>query len=104
MRNSGLDNPSYAYPIPLNLVDEAYNDNRGGENARKLLDSFPNNAPWFLQVNFPGPHAPMDVTPTMTEWYARVAFPPPHANHQIDASTHQTIRRRYSTLVENIDR
>jgi arylsulfatase A-like enzyme len=88
----------------VNLADDAYNDNWVGANALRLIETFPDNAPWFLQVNFPGPHAPMDVTPTMTDWYAGVDFPPPHANDELDAPTHQTIRRRYSALVENIDR
>ena len=103
-KKSPLKPTAYAYTTPVGLVDAAYNDNWVGQNALDLLGSFASTRPWFLQVNFPGPHAPMDITPPMAAWYRGANFPPPVANTQLEPPVHQAIRRNYSAMVENIDR
>ncbi|GMW02308.1 MAG: hypothetical protein AMXMBFR84_34440 [Candidatus Hydrogenedentota bacterium] len=95
---------SYTHTTPIELADDAYNDNWVGQNALALIESFPKEQPWFLQVNFPGPHAPMDITPPMDAWYRDTVFPQPFENTQIEAAMHVAIRRNYSAMVENIDR
>ena len=90
------------YPTPL--PDDAYCDNWIAENGLRLLQGFPPDRPWHLQVNFTGPHEPMDVTERMHARWREVGFPPPHANDQWDAETHQCIRRNYAAMIENIDR
>lgn len=94
----------YAYTEPTTLSDAAYNDNWVAQKGLDVLHDFPKRQPWFLQVNLPGPHEPMDITPAMAEWYKDVAFPGPVDNTQAPAETHTAIRRNYSAMVENIDR
>lgn len=94
----------YAFTEPVDLADEAYNDNWVGRNGLGLIESFPTNQPWFLQANFPGPHPPMDITFSMADWYRGTAFPEPHRNDELSPETHTEIRRNYSAMVENIDR
>ncbi|MEA2062147.1 MAG: sulfatase-like hydrolase/transferase [Gemmatimonadota bacterium] len=90
------------YPTPL--PDDAYCDNWLAKNGLNLMKEFPKNTPWFLQVNFTGPHAPMDITSSMTELYEGVDFPQPNRCTGYDEKKHVEIRRNYSAMVENIDR
>jgi arylsulfatase A-like enzyme len=103
-KRSPLKPVNYAYTTPVALPDDAYNDNWVGRRALDQIDAFAPDRPWFLQVNFPGPHAPMDITPPMAGWYRGTAFPPPVAGTRLAPDVHQAIRRNYSAMVENIDR
>ena len=89
---------------PTTLPDDAYSDNWIGQNGLDLMQRFPEDKPWFLQVNFTGPHDPWDITPGMKEWYKGMGFPPPVANDQFPKTAHDQIRQNYSAMVENIDR
>jgi len=94
--------PDNVHTTPL--PEEAYCDNWLANNGVELLRRFPKDRPWFLQVNFTGPHNPWDITYRMqSRWYG-VGFPPPNSSTQFDASTHSAIRRNYAAMVENIDR
>ena len=84
------------------LPDEAYADNWIARNGLELLRQAPPGKPWFLQVNFNGPHEPMDVTAGMKERWKGVTFPPPHGGPP--GVDHDGIRQNYSAMVENIDR
>ena len=88
---------------PTALPDDAYCDNWIAENGLQLMEKFPENKPWFLMVNFTGPHNPMDITEHMHAWYGGVNFPQPNRNTQFDEDTHVKIRQNYSAMVENID-
>ncbi|GMU90991.1 MAG: arylsulfatase [Candidatus Hydrogenedentota bacterium] len=101
---SGLPINGFSYTKPIELADEAYNDNWVGQNALDLIEDFPKDKPWFLQVNFPGPHNPMDITPTMAPWYKDTKFDQPFKNTQLPPDVHLEIRRNYSAMVDNIDR
>lgn len=119
------------YPTPL--PDDAYCDNWLAGIGLQLMKNVPEGKPWFLQVNFTGPHQPLDITETMKEWYEGVDFPQPndeerrHAPYppdgwdyygEIKKSWHEPnhpgkphtrgqnneVRRNYSAMVENIDR
>ena len=68
-----------------------------------LINSVPVDESWFLQVNFTGPHAPMDITQSMAELYQDEVFPLPD-DDKLPAETHQAIRRNYAAMIENIDR
>lgn len=103
-KNSALPQSNYSYTKPVAIADELYNDNWVGRSALELLESFPKKQPWFLQVNFPGPHAPMDITASMADLYKDTVFSQPVENTQLPAATHLQIRRNYSAMVENIDR
>ncbi len=89
---------------PCPLPDDAYGDNWVGANALKLLQRTPEGKPWFLQVNFPGPHDPWDVTETMKTWYAGTTFPAPHENDRDDPEAVNAVRRNYAAMTTNIDR
>ncbi|MBT3265840.1 sulfatase-like hydrolase/transferase [Candidatus Poribacteria bacterium] len=90
-----------AFPTPLS--DEDYCDNWIGRNGLNLLDAAPSGTPWFLQVNFAGPHNPWDITAGMRHLYAGIQFPPPTPCAAGDARAHQEVRRNYAAMVENID-
>ena len=95
---------NYTGTFPTPLPDEAYGDNWVAEVGLKLLRGFPGDKPWHLQVNFPGPHEPMDITESMAELYRNVEFPQPNGCTQFDTEKHLAIRRNYSAMVENLDR
>ena len=89
---------------PTPLPDWAYCDNWIGDNALELLDRAPAGKPWFLQVNFTGPHNPWDITEKMASWYAGVRFPEPVCAGEAPTAVHQAIRANYAAMIENIDR
>lgn len=89
--------------FPTPLPDEAYCDNWVANNGLKLMRRAPDDKPWFLQVNFTGPHAPWDITESMAELYKGVTFPQPNENTQLSTEAHNRIRQNYSAMVENID-
>lgn len=98
------DFPSGTYPTPL--PDHAYADNFVGRAGLNLLNRASTSEPWFLQVNFPGPHDPWDVTETMHGWYRdpEVLFPePPKKGDEISSEVHQEVCRNYAAMIENID-
>jgi arylsulfatase len=103
MRKAPLKPDGYSYITPVKIPDAAYNDNWVGQNAFNLIENFPKNKPWFLQVNFPGPHSPMDITESMAELYKDKTFVQPVKNDQLPPEIHVAIRRNYSAMVENID-
>ncbi len=107
---------------PTPIGDHAYKDNYTARTGMDLLDGVPDGNPWFLHVNFNGPHPPMDITERMEREYRgpdRVIedFPQPH-NYQGIARVgqmlappspftpehHIRIRQNYAAMIENIDR
>jgi len=99
-RRKGIQDATF----PTSLPEAGYCDNFVGENALTLLRRAPARKPWFLQVNFTGPHDPWDITETMAEWYAGATFAPPLAHTRLAPEAHQRIRRNYAAMIENIDR
>src|SRR6185295_11498635 len=68
-----------ASPVP----DRHYGDNWIARNGLELLERAPQGRPWFLYVNYAGPHPPMDITASMERRFRgpdRVidGFPQPH--------------------------
>ena len=96
----------YKATFPTPLPERAYCDNWIARNGLDLIRAAPVEKPWFLQVNFAGPHEPMDITHRMdTAMRARdPSYPPPTANTQLTPEKHQAIRRNYAAMIENIDR
>ena len=90
--------------FPTPLPEEAYCDNWVAANGLKLMDRFPEGKPWFLQVNFTGPHEPFDITARMERLVRDRDFPQPNRNTQYDAPTHNAVRQNYAAMIENIDR
>ena len=93
----------YANVAPSPLPSAHYADNVVGQQALDHLAAVPADAPWFLMVNFPGPHEPMDVTEEMLSRWEGVDFPLPQARRNDDAALQVEIRRRYAAMLENID-
>lgn len=89
---------------PTPLPDEAYCDNWIAENGLSILREFSKGQPWFMQVNFTGPHNPMDITQSMWDARPDVQFPKPNDSTELDPDQHNEIRRNYAAMIENIDR
>ena len=96
--------PSYTQTFPTPLPAEAYCDNWIAENALTVLNGYPADRPWYLAVNFTGPHNPVDVTEEMQRAWDGVEFPLPVDSAEFDRDTHQRVRRNYAAMLENIDR
>jgi arylsulfatase A-like enzyme len=89
------------YPGDPVLPDDAYCDNWIAANGLGLIRSVPRGEPWFLQVNFNGPHSPMDVTKSMYERWKDAKFPEPKDPAGKD---NPAARRNYGAMIHNIDR
>lgn len=84
------------------LDDHDYGDNWVARQALDLIAKAPADRPWFLQVNFPGPHPPFDITRSMAELYANAPMPiPEECSTPRDRTV--ALRRNYSAMTENID-
>ncbi len=90
---------------PTKLPEDLYCDNWICGNALDMIKSFPRDAPWFLQVNFTGPHQPFDVTERMFGIIAERSqkFPMPLC-WTGNAEQALNVRRNYASMLENIDR
>jgi arylsulfatase len=95
-RGGGTD----ATPLP----EEAYCDNWLTANGMEMLERFPAGQPWFLMVNFTGPHGPWDITERMKAEWADVPMPVPPGWEEKDAERLVGIRQNYAAMLENIDR
>jgi arylsulfatase A-like enzyme len=94
----------YSATFPTPLPEEAYCDNWLSKNGFDLLALAPKNKPWHMQVNFTGPHNPMDITARMEKGARGIDFPQPNGNTEFAPETHVAIRQNYTAMVENIDR
>jgi len=101
---AGRPYPSYINCEPTPLPDFAYGDNFVGAKAVELITEMNGPKPWFLQVNFMGPHEPMDVTAAMQQPVRDRDVPIEGADDRYDAEKHRAIRRNYLAMIENIDR
>jgi arylsulfatase len=95
---------AYSQTAPTPLPDIAYCDNWLAQNGLELMEKFPKDKPWFLAVNFTGPHDPEDITRRMEPWVRGRVFPQPIDCKVCSPQTHQLIRQNYTAMVENIDR
>ncbi len=86
------------------LSDEAYGDNWIARNGLELLKAAPKDKPWFLQVNFNGPHDPWDITASMEKRWRGVKFPQPNRSTELTPAVHELVRQNYAAMIENIDR
>ncbi|MBS1800593.1 MAG: sulfatase-like hydrolase/transferase [Acidobacteria bacterium] len=94
----------YAATYPTPLPEEAYCDNWLAGNGLKLLDEAPKDKPWFLQVNWTGPHNPVDITARMETGARGLKMPKVNGTNEYDAATNQRIRQNYTAMCSNIDR
>ena len=104
----GKDCTSDMYP------DRLYEDNWVATTALTLLRRKPKGTPWFLQVNFPGPHPPFLVTANQTRAVKGRTFPKAVDNSKSKRETcadptgepeSSTVDRcDYGAEMENLDR
>jgi len=91
-----------AWPTPL--PRESHTDQFTAANALKLLDEMQADKPWYLWVNFPGPHDPFDPPAEFHERYDAVDFQPPvNPNPEADPDELMLQRRSYAACCEHID-
>lgn len=83
------------------LSEEGYCDNWVAANAARELQNFSQEEPWYLWVNFVGPHDPYDVTETMRNAWKDVDFPDPWNAEPEDGVLER--RQNYAAMIENID-
>lgn len=94
---------SYRNTAPSPIPHDAYCDNWVTQNALDCLGAFPKGSPWFLQVNFPGPHEPMDAPSWVLETLRSNTFPAAVCHTMYSQETVQEIRRAYTAMVTNLD-
>lgn len=86
------------------LDDRHYCDNWLTANALTLLEATPRRQPWFLQVNFTGPHFPWDITESMQALSAGKEYPEVVEGCPEFRDSDMRIRSRYAAMLENIDK
>ena len=90
------------WPSPLGA--EHHTDAFTADNALRLLDELPADQPWYLWVNFPGPHDPFDPPAEYRARYEGVDFPPPFLpSDDADPEQLQHQRRSYAACCEYLD-
>lgn len=85
------------------LDDQDYCDNWITSNAVKMLEEQNPEQPWFLQVNFTGPHDPWDITQKMKELVKDKQFAEPVMGDRKHTGTDIEIKKHYAAMLENID-
>ena len=99
----------YGDTRPSPLDEEHYLDNWIARNGLQLLDSTGKDEPWFMVVNFAGPHAPLDIPKRLESRYRgpdRVidGFGQPYEYAgSFTPADHTRIRQNYAAVIENID-
>lgn len=87
---------------PVDIPDELYADNWIGARSCDMLAAIPHDRPWFMQVNFSGPHDPWDITKRMKDAMEGRTFP--EAADCTLGEQNQEVRKNYAAMIENIDR
>lgn len=96
------NDPSVIDASPTPLPREHYTDDFCGQAALSFLDRWSVGDPWFLWVNFPGPHEPFDPPAELLRRYDGVEFPEP-VEPGTPRQDDQALRRAYAAMCEGID-
>ncbi len=88
-------------PWPTPLPRRFFTDDFCGRMALDLLEEAPHDGPWFLWVNFPGPHDPHDAPRELQARFDGVNMPGVHRGE--DGVQHQQLRRNYAASMSGID-
>lgn len=91
-----------ATAVATPLPDEYYADNWVAEKSKEMLRNLPADRPWFMQVNFSGPHDPWDITERMKAAMEGRSFP--EAADCPFSEANAEVRQNYAAMIENIDR
>jgi len=90
-----------AWPCPFER--RHYTDDFCSRAALQLLQRLPLGEPWYLQVNFPGPHDPFDAPARLLQRYDDIDFDSPVAPAPEDPTDHTAVRRHFAAMIEGID-
>lgn len=86
------------------LSEDEYCDNWITDNTLKLLDERDHSKPWFMQVNFTGPHDPWDIRKEMYEIVKHKKFADTVGGDEKFLAVDAEIKKRYIAMIENIDK
>ncbi len=89
---------------PTPLPEDLYSDNWIAQNCLDVLGQVEVGTPWFMQINYTGPHEPNDITQSMWDSVQGRTYPQPWDSTQYEESDHVRIRQNYAAMIENIDR
>eukprot|EP01084_Bolivina_argentea_P211418 359656_1 len=95
-----IGNGACPYTIPVQ--SEAYEDNWITWNTLDMMNNIPDNKPWFLQINWAGPHPPFIILDSMNKSINNRSYPYP-MNCDLDPYELNITRRDYSAEIENLD-
>lgn len=103
--NTGGSGNEYVCTQPTLIPQNGYEDNYIANHTLTLLDTLPNDGdtPWYLQVNFAGPHPPFIVTADMMNTTQALTFPLAKNNTLMTANDQETVRRDYAAELQNLD-
>lgn len=90
------------YTGSIDIPIDTYCDNYVCQNGVDMINSFEDDKPWFLQVNFTGPHDPWDVLSSMVDKYRDINLPTPSL-YDGDTDSINAVRQNYAAMIENID-
>ena len=93
----------YVCPTGSYMPQNSYCDDYVTANALALLARKPAAVPWFLQINFSGPHPPFVVTPAMFNSTHDRTWPSPVDNALLSAPSAHKMRADYASELENLD-
>eukprot|EP01083_Nonionella_stella_P065903 173081_1 len=92
-------------PVAIPVPDSAYQDNYITQQTLAMLDDVPHNKPWFLQINWAGPHEPFIITKSMNETVNDRDLPYPMDVSQHEQTSDMLVTRRdYVAEIENLDK
>eukprot|EP01084_Bolivina_argentea_P024688 45963_1 len=95
-----------ACPEWINVDEGSYEDNWITDRTMEMLDSIPKNAsnmPWYLQINWAGPHPKFIITKSMNKSINNRSYAYP-INATENANDMLVTRRDYSAEIENLDK
>ena len=92
-------------PVPVNVHTNSYQDNWVTQATLDLLNNIPSNQsnkPWFIQVNWAGPHPPFIILDTMNKTVNNRTYPYP-LNGTENMQDIMIARQDYAAEIINLD-
>eukprot|EP01083_Nonionella_stella_P031405 86006_1 len=93
---------NHACPVPISVQDYAYEDNYITDHTLAMLEDAPTHMPWFVQINWAGPHPPFIITKAMNKSVNDRHYPYP-MNASENPNDMSITRRDYVAEIENLD-
>jgi len=102
---ANITTDQYTCPHSADMAFGDYIDNWIASEAQRLIREAPEDKPYFMQVNYAGPHPPLVVTKGMegNDSALERTWPLAHKSSTLDAATQQLMRGHYATLIEHIE-